>query len=35
MIYDLHPILTDPALANLPFVVYVEPDLTVLSVEYA
>lgn len=26
MIYDLHPMMTDPELAHLPFVVYVEQD---------
>lgn len=31
----LHPMLLDPAFAALSFIVFVEPDSTLVSVEYA
>ena len=33
--YIFHPMMTDPDLAHLPLVSYVEPDLSIVSVEYA
>jgi hypothetical protein len=33
MLTALHPMLTDPDLADLPLVIFVEPDPTLVSVE--